>query len=238
MTKVYGCSSVDQAFEVYRRLVEARVVSISEQSCVLSYVQSGLGNRTKAILQFEGSKPFFDFLAKASLYESLAELTETTSFSSKQVEWLAGASQQNQRNWRRFGYLSATKGWAKYSVIELLDIWVANGIVKKGVSPKEAFKIAKEIVPEIIDCIKKRTVPAFFVRFDKGIFVSGDSLEAILSEQNETYARFPLFLAFPIQNSLNTLAMRAWGKRIGISPKACLIDLYSECLRTQKGASC
>ncbi|MFS8052333.1 hypothetical protein QD357_05845 [Rhizobium sp. BR 317] len=68
---------------------------------------------------------------------------DLTTFTPGEVEAVTGLSTVMQRNWRRHGYLPATKdGHARFNAFEMARLMVMRMFSDRGIGPSESFEIA------------------------------------------------------------------------------------------------
>lgn len=74
---------------------------------------------------------------------------ELETYMPNEAEEITGVTQATVRNWRRAGYLERPKGHARYNVGDLLVMFVADAMVKRGVTVKPAVTFAREAAEAI-----------------------------------------------------------------------------------------
>ena len=74
---------------------------------------------------------------------------ELETYMPNEAEEITGVTQATVRNWRRAGYLERRKGHARYNIGDLLVMFVADMMVKRGVTAKPAVTFAQEAAEAI-----------------------------------------------------------------------------------------
>lgn len=70
---------------------------------------------------------------------------------------VTSASETQQWNWRRSGYIPKHDGHAKYNIIDICELWVMAALSKRGVGPQVSRKYSR-------DCAKSAAWFALYMR--------------------------------------------------------------------------
>ena len=76
-------------------------------------------------------------------------MLELETYMPNEAEEITGVSQATVRNWRRAGYLERPKGHARYHIGDLLVMFVADAMIKRGVTAKHALAYAREAAQSV-----------------------------------------------------------------------------------------
>ncbi|MEM0990821.1 MAG: hypothetical protein AAGK00_18280 [Pseudomonadota bacterium] len=66
---------------------------------------------------------------------------ELTQFTSRDAEELCRVSMDQQRNWRRYGFLPPIQGHARLDVFDLCELYSLGLLTEKGIAPKQAVEV-------------------------------------------------------------------------------------------------
>lgn len=74
---------------------------------------------------------------------------ELETYMPNEAEEITGVTQATVRNWRRAGYLARPNGHARYHIGDLLVMFVADTMIKRGVTAKHALTYAREAAQSV-----------------------------------------------------------------------------------------
>ena len=98
---------------------------------------------------------------------------ELETYMPNEAEEITGVTQATVRNWRRAGYLERRKGHARYNIGDLLVMFVADTMVKRGVAVKPAVTFAREAAEAIFQSMlhhsKCYARPAYDALFQRAL---------------------------------------------------------------------